>query len=102
MASTVWKGFVTFGLISIPVRLARAARPERVKLRRLTRRELEPAHETSIKDMVKGYEYGKGQFVKVEKDELKAIEPKTTSPIRCERVSDISRLPLDIGHCCLI
>jgi DNA end-binding protein Ku len=37
MAATVWKGFITFGLISIPVRLFRAARPERVSLRRLYR-----------------------------------------------------------------
>ena len=37
MASTVWRGFVTFGLISIPVRLFRAARAERVSLRRLYR-----------------------------------------------------------------
>jgi DNA end-binding protein Ku len=39
MASTVWRGFITFGLISIPVRLFRAARPERVNLRRLYRAE---------------------------------------------------------------
>ncbi len=39
MASTVWRGYITFGLISIPVRLFRAARPERVNLRRLYREE---------------------------------------------------------------
>jgi DNA end-binding protein Ku len=39
MASTVWRGFITFGLISIPVRLFRAARAERVSLRRLYRAE---------------------------------------------------------------
>ena len=37
MASTVWRGFITFGLISIPVRLFRAARAERVSFRRLHR-----------------------------------------------------------------
>jgi DNA end-binding protein Ku len=37
MASTVWRGYISFGLISIPVRLYRAARPERVSLRRLYR-----------------------------------------------------------------
>ena len=42
MASTVWRGFITFGLISIPVRLFRAARAERVNLRRL-RREAPPS-----------------------------------------------------------
>lgn len=42
MASTVWRGFITFGLVSVPVRLFRAARAERVSLRRLYRAE-EPA-----------------------------------------------------------
>lgn len=37
MASTVWRGYITFGLISIPVRLFRAARAERVSLRKLYR-----------------------------------------------------------------
>lgn len=35
MASTVWKGFLTFGLVSIPVKLYRAARPEKVSFRQL-------------------------------------------------------------------
>ena len=37
MASTVWRGYLTFGLISIPIRLFRAARAERVPLRRVAR-----------------------------------------------------------------
>ena len=37
MASTVWRGYITFGLVSIPVRLFKAARPERIPLRRVTR-----------------------------------------------------------------
>jgi len=39
MASTIWRGFITFGVISIPVRLFKAARAERVSLRRLRREE---------------------------------------------------------------
>jgi len=42
MASTVWRGYISFGLISIPVRLFRAARAERVGLRRLYRAATEP------------------------------------------------------------
>ena len=37
MVSTVWRGYLTFGLVSIPVRLFRAARAERVSLKRLYR-----------------------------------------------------------------
>src|ERR687885_461413 len=35
MAATVWKGYITFGLISIPVRLFAAARNERVSFHQL-------------------------------------------------------------------
>lgn len=42
MASTIWRGYITFGLISIPVRLFRAARAERVSFRRLYREEAPP------------------------------------------------------------
>lgn len=37
MATSVWKGHISFGLISIPVRILRAARSERVPLRELYR-----------------------------------------------------------------
>ena len=37
MASSVWKGQISFGLVTIPVRLLRAARSERVPLRELYR-----------------------------------------------------------------
>jgi DNA end-binding protein Ku len=37
MASTIWRGYITFGLISIPVRLFRAARAERVSFKRMYR-----------------------------------------------------------------
>ena len=32
MAASVWKGSISFGLLSIPIRLFPAARPERIKL----------------------------------------------------------------------
>src|SRR5436190_21771052 len=38
MASTVWKGFLTFGLVSVPVRLYAAARSKSVHFNRLYRR----------------------------------------------------------------
>ena len=48
MASTVWRGYISFGLISIPVRLYRAARAERISFRRLSKQtntEQEPEEE---------------------------------------------------------
>lgn len=43
MASTVWKGHLTFGLVSIPIRLFRAARSEKTPLRQLYRPKRQPA-----------------------------------------------------------
>src|SRR5258705_9946832 len=37
MASTIWKGHLTFGLISIPIKLVRAARAEKVRMHHLQR-----------------------------------------------------------------
>lgn len=37
MASTIWKGHLTFGLVSIPIRLFRAARAEKVHMHNLRR-----------------------------------------------------------------
>jgi DNA end-binding protein Ku len=79
MAATVWKGFITFGLISIPVRLFRAARPERVNLRVLSR-----SGAARPEQAKKGFEYAKGRFVSVEPEELKSIAPQTTTEMAIE------------------
>src|SRR2546421_11625898 len=42
MAATVWKGHLTFGLVSIPVRWSGAARRERISFHQLHRREPPP------------------------------------------------------------
>jgi DNA end-binding protein Ku len=53
MASAIWRGFITFGLLSIPVRLFRAARAERVSLRRLCRAET-PRRSTAARPQPEG------------------------------------------------
>lgn len=52
MASTVWKGQLSFGLVSVPVRIIRAGRQERVNFRKVYRtsqREEEPAESAPAK-----------------------------------------------------
>ena len=144
MSATVWKGQLTFGLVSIPIRLVRAARAQRVSLRQLyrpsrreelkaspatgaptaafiperspmteptpetrespeehesawnpsggvapVRRVYEPAgaaaeHEQplSAKDLIKGYEYAKGEYVVLDEQELRSIVPKTSPDLQ--------------------
>jgi DNA end-binding protein Ku len=87
MASSVWSGYLTFGLISMPVRLFSGARGSRISFHMLHRDDL-----TRIKqqlfcpndnrvversEIVKGYEYRKGEYVVIELEEIKKIEPKT-------------------------
>ena len=87
MASTVWKGHLTFGLLSLPVRLYSAARSEtvsfnqlhksdhsRVKQKLYCQAEDKPIERSEI---VKGYEYDKDKYVVVEDEEIKKVAPKT-------------------------
>ena len=87
MASTVWKGFLTFGLISIPIRLFAAARSERVSLNQLhkechTRIRMPlfcPTCNRQVErsEIVKGFEHDKDQYVLFTDEELDKIEPES-------------------------
>jgi DNA end-binding protein Ku len=85
MAATVWKGYITFGLISIPVRLFTAARSERVSFHQISkeskarvRQQLwDPVLNRKVErsELVKGYEVGKDQYLIVEDEEIKKVTP---------------------------
>jgi DNA end-binding protein Ku len=87
MAASVWTGYLTFGLISMPVRLFSGARGARVSFHMLHRDDLTrvkqqlycPADERVLdrSEIVKGYEYRKDEYVVIEPEEIKKIEPKT-------------------------
>lgn len=87
MASTVWKGYITFGLITIPVRLFAAARTERVSFNqihqvcgsRIKQQTLCPRCDRVVErsELVKGYEVEKDRYVIVNDDEIKKIAPES-------------------------
>ena len=87
MASSVWKGHLTFGMVSFPVRLFSAARSETIsfnllhkddhsRIKQMTYCQLEdkPIART---DTVKGYEYEKDHYVVIEDEDIKKVAPKT-------------------------
>jgi DNA end-binding protein Ku len=87
MASTVWKGYLTFGLLSLPVKLYSAARAETVSFNQLHKADhsrvkqvlycqLEDKPITRA-DIVKGFEYEKDKYVVVDDEEIKKVAPKT-------------------------
>jgi len=89
MPATVWKGYLTFGLVSFPIRLAAAARPETVHFHLLHKKDLSRVREVMYcakedkpverSELVKGYEYDKDRYVVVEPEELEKIAPPTAS-----------------------
>jgi DNA end-binding protein Ku len=89
MAATVWKGFISFGLVSFPVRLFAAARPQGIHFHMLHKKDLSRVKEVlycaaedrpiTRADIVKGAEVSKGEYVVVTDEELKKVEPPTAS-----------------------
>jgi DNA end-binding protein Ku len=89
MPATVWKGYISFGLVSFPVQLFAAARADTVHFHMLHKKDLSRVKEVwycaeenkpiERSEMVKGYEVRKGDYVVVEEDELKKIAPSTAA-----------------------
>jgi len=89
MPATVWKGFLSFGLVSFPIRLFSAARADHIHFNMLHRKDLSRIKEVwycakenkpvDRSDIVKGYEISKGDYIVVEDEELKKIAPATAT-----------------------
>src|SRR6195256_5486076 len=87
MASTVWKGHLTFGLLSLPIKLYSAARSESVGFNQLHKHDNSrvkqviycQAEDKPIprSEIVKGYEYEKDHYVVIEDEDIKKVAPKT-------------------------
>jgi DNA end-binding protein Ku len=91
MARAMWKGSVAFGLVNIPVELHSAVRDHRPRFRLLHAKDESPVHYERVcqsegkpvawEDLVKGYEYEKGQFVVLSKDDFKTAALEKTKTI---------------------
>jgi DNA end-binding protein Ku len=87
MASSVWKGYLSFGLLSIPIRLFTAARGDRIGLNQLhdvchSRIKMPlfcPTCDRKVErsEIIKGYEYEKDQYVLFSDEDLDKIEPES-------------------------
>src|SRR5678815_277582 len=87
MAATTWKGHITFGMVSIPVKMVTAARSETVsfnllhkddhsRIRQVTfcQKEDKPVPRS---ELVKGYEYEKDHYVVIDDEDIKKVAPRT-------------------------
>src|SRR5678809_1217440 len=83
MAASVWSGYLTFGLISMPVRLFSGARSSGISFNMLHRPDKQrvkqqyycPADNQVVdrSDIVKGYEFRKGEYIVIELEESEYV-----------------------------
>src|SRR3989454_10025504 len=111
MASTVWKGHLTFGLISIPIDLFSAARSERISFNQLHKechtRLRQPLFCPNCNRMVersevmKGYEHEKDQYVLFTDEELEKIAPpsaRTMEILEFVKLEEVDPLVFDASY----
>jgi DNA end-binding protein Ku len=87
----IWKGAISFGLVTIPVALYPATKREELKFRLLRKTDLSPINykrvaevdgkEVPWAEIVKGYEYEKGKFVVLGEADFKRVDLEATESI---------------------
>jgi DNA end-binding protein Ku len=88
---SIWRGAISFGMVSIPVKLYSATEQKDVRFRLLHKTDGAPIQEKRIctadgkevdwKDLVRGYEVGKGEYVILDPDEIDAAKPESATTI---------------------
>ncbi|MGA2144380.1 MAG: Ku protein [Bryobacteraceae bacterium] len=87
MAASVWKGQLTFGLVSFPIRLFSAGRSETISFNQLHKADNSRIRQVTYcqaedkpvprTELVKGYEYEKDRYVVIDDEDIKKVAPKT-------------------------
>jgi len=91
MAHAIWSGAINFGLVTIPVKLFTAVKTDelsfnmlhakdegRIKYERICSEDGKPVPWDEI---VKGYEYEKGQYVVLTDEDFKRVNPEATQSV---------------------
>ncbi|HWC25843.1 MAG TPA: Ku protein, partial [Solirubrobacteraceae bacterium] len=94
MPRSIWTGAISFGLVTVPVKLYSAVSSKTVRFHQLNRatgvriqqKRVDPTtgDEVAYEDIVKGYELTPDQYVVIEPGELEALDPKKTKSIEIE------------------
>jgi DNA end-binding protein Ku len=93
MPRAIWTGSITFGLVSIPIRLHTAVREHKVHFHQLApdgsrvkykRVSEKSGREVDYDKITRGYETSKGKYVEFESGELEELAPAATKTIEIE------------------
>ena len=105
MARALWKGAISFGLVNIPVEMYGAEDRKSFKFSMLDKKDLAPVgykrynkstgKEVAWGDIVKGYEYGKDEYVVLSDEDFKQANVKATQTIDIRAFVDADEIPLE-------
>jgi DNA end-binding protein Ku len=91
MARSLWTGTISFGLVSVPVRMFSATESKELRFHFLDKRDLAPIGYDKVRrdngehveneDVIRGFEVQKGQFVPLEDEDLDRLDIELTKTI---------------------
>jgi DNA end-binding protein Ku len=102
MARPMWSGAISFGLVTIPVKLYNAVSKKSISFNQLNAetgnriryRKIDAVTEDEVTDdqIVKGYEFSKGRYVHIDPDELEPFLPQANRAIELEEFVDLAEI----------
>jgi DNA end-binding protein Ku len=106
---SMWTGAISFGLVTVPVKLYSAVSRKTVRFHqlngktgvRIQQRRVDPStgDEVAYEDIVKGFELAPDRYVVIEGNELDALDPKKTRTIDIEEFVELSDVdPIFYDH----
>jgi DNA end-binding protein Ku len=91
MARAIWSGTISFGLVSVPVRMFPATQSKELRFHFLDRRDLTPIGYDKVRkdsgesvpsdEIVRGFEIDKGRYVPIEDEDLDRLDIELTHSI---------------------
>ena len=104
MARPIWTGNLSFGLLNVPVSLMPGTRSTDLSFRMLDARDRKPiryervnaetGEEVPWKDIIKAFEYDKGSYVVIEKEDIASAAPETHESVEIEAFVDVDAIDI--------
>jgi DNA end-binding protein Ku len=109
MARSIWTGAISFGLVTVPVKLYSAVNRKTVRFHQLNedtgariaqkRVDSSTGEEVPYDAVIKGYEIAPDQYVRITSEELEALDPKKTRSIDIEDFVELDQIdPVFYDH----
>jgi DNA end-binding protein Ku len=109
MPRAIWTGTVSFGMVTVPVKLYSAIDRKTVRFHqlsgksgvRISQKRVDPqsGEEVPYEDIVKGFEIAPDRYVLIEPGELETLQPKKTRTIEIEDFVELSQIdPVFYDH----